>query len=239
MMIKVVILEDQDQQAEQTMEFLRRYERQTTDSIVMERYSRAIDLLESYRCDADILLLDIQVPDMLGIEAAKRLRQMDENVVIMFVTSFDQYAVEGYSVQAMDYILKPLSYAPFSAKLARALRMVRQRQAEGVMLSVKTKSEIHRFPSSRLAYIEVVNHTLVFHLTDGTVLKQWGSLGSFEEQLAGNRFVRCNSGYLVNLKYVESVEGDCVIVKGIPLKISAPKRKDFLRAVAQYKGGSR
>lgn len=238
-MVKVVILEDQDQQAAYTMEYLRRFEQENELSFCIERYDRAITLLDNYRCDADILLLDIQVPDMLGIDVAKRIRQIDENVIIIFVTSFDQYAVEGYSVQAMDYILKPLAYAPFSAKLARALRLVKQRQAEGSVVNVKTRTEIYRIPSSRLAYIEVVNHTLVFHLTDGMVLKQWGSLGSVEEQLDGDHFVRCNSGYLVNLKYVESVERNCVIVKGTPLKISAPKRKDFLRAVAQYKGGSR
>lgn len=238
-MIKIVILEDEDRQAELTVEFLRRYEKENGDSIEVKRYDRAIDLLDNYRCDADILLLDIQVPDMLGIEAAKQLRRMDANVIIMFVTNLAQYAIEGYSVEAMDYILKPLSYAPFSAKLARAIRAVKRRQTEGVVVQVRAKTEIHRFPSSRLAYIEVVNHTLVFHLTDGTVLKQWGSLGSFEEQLEGDHFVRCNSGYLVNLKYVESVEGGNVIVKGTPLKISTPKRKEFLRAVAQYKGGGR
>ena len=238
-MIKIVILEDEEQQAARTIEFLRCYEKENGDPFDVKRFDRAIDLVDNYRCDADILLLDIQVPDMLGIDAAKRLREMDENVIIMFLTSYAQYAIEGYSVEAMDYILKPISYASFSAKLARAIRMVRQRQAEGTMVSIKTKSEIHRFPSSGLTYIEVVNHTLVFHLTDGTALKQWGSLGTFEKELADDHFVRCNSGYLVNLKYVESVEGDCVILKGIPLKISAPKRKEFLRAVAQYKGGSR
>lgn len=238
-MVKIVILEDEDQQAKQTLDFLRRYEQESKESFTIERYSQAISLLESYRCDADILLLDIQVPDMLGIDAAKKLREMDESVIIMFITNLAQYAIEGYSVEAMDYILKPLAYASFSAKLARALRVVEQRHAEGVTISIKSKSAFRRISSSQLAYIEVVNHTLVFHLTDGSVLKQWGSLGAFQQLLEGDHFVRCNSGYLVNLKYVESVEGDSVVVKGSFLKISAPKRRDFLRAVSQYKGGSR
>lgn len=238
-MFKIVILEDEYRQAEQTIEFLDRYEKQNGESFVVERYSRSLELLDNYRCDADILLLDIQVPDMLGIEAAKKIRQIDTNAIIMFITNLAQYAIDGYSVEAMDYILKPLSFAPFSTKLARALRVVKQRQAEGVAVSVKTKTGISRFFSSSLSFIEVINHTLVFHLTDGTVLKQWGSLGSYEAQLEGEHFARCNSGYLVNLKYVESIEGDYVIVNGSPLKISAPKRKDFLREVAQYKGGSK
>lgn len=238
-MVKIIVLEDEDRQAEQTMGFLRRYEQENGQPIYVKRYSRAIDLVEHYHCDADILLLDIQVPDMLGIDAAKELRKMDSNVIIMFVTNLAQYAIEGYSVEAMNYILKPLAYAPFAANLARALRVIHQRQAEGVTINVKSKTDIRRISSSKLAYIEVVNHTLVFHLSDGSILKQWGSLGAFEMQLAGEHFVRCNSGYLVNLKYVEGIEGDNVIVKGDALKISAPKRKDFLRAVAQYMGGSR
>ena len=238
-MIKIILLEDQDKQAEAIMGLLRRYEEKNEESFDVKRYGRGSDLLENYNCDADILFLDIQVPDMLGIEVAKQIRQKDNTVIIMFVTSFSQYAIEGYSVDAMDYILKPVSYAPFSAKLARAVRVIKQRQTEGVMMSVKTKTSIRRFPSSKLAYIEVINHTLVYHLTDGSVLSQWGSLGHVEEQLQESYFVRCNSGYLVNLRYVESIEGNYVIVNGDSLKISAPKRKEFLGAVAQYKGGSR
>lgn len=236
-MFKIVILEDEDRQAELTVEYLHRYERESGDPINVERYSRAIDFLESYRCDADVVLLDIQVPDMLGIDAARRLRQIDKIAIIMFVTNLDQYAIEGYSVNALDYILKPLSYASFSVKLARALRIVKQRQSGGTMISIKTKSGLHRFPSAGLAYIEVINHTLAFHMTNGTVFKQWGSMATYEELLEKEHFVRCNSGYLVNLKFVESVDGSCVTVKGTPLKISTPRRKEFLKAVAQYKGG--
>ena len=148
-MFKIVILEDEDRQAEQTIEFLHRYEKQNGDSFVVERYCRSLELLDNYRCDADILLLDIQVPDMLGIEAAKKIRQIDENAIIMFITNLAQYAIDGYSVEAMDYILKPLSFVPFSTKLARALRVVKQHQAEGVAISVKTKTGISRFSSSR------------------------------------------------------------------------------------------
>lgn len=238
-MIKIILLEDQDKQAEAITGLLRRYEEKNGECFEVVRYSRAIDLLENYSCDADILLLDIQIPDMLGIEVARRLRQKDTTVIIMFVTSFSQYAIEGYSVEAMDYILKPVSFAPFSAKLARALRVIKQRQTEGIMMSVKTKTNIRRFPSSKLAYIEVINHNLIYHLTDGTILSQWGSLGRVEEELREYYFVRCNSGYLVNLRYVETIKGNYVIVNGDSLKISAPKRKEFLGAVAQYKGGSR
>ena len=105
---------------------------------MLETYDRAFKLLDAYRSDVDLIFLDIQVPDMMGIDAARRIRDVDQEVMIIFVTNLTQYAIDGYSVRAFDYILKPLNYFSFSKKLRRALRMLSYRSNE-LHLDIKTK----------------------------------------------------------------------------------------------------
>lgn len=237
-MINIVILEDQTEQAERLAKMLEKYASSHPDfSYTLKRYDRSIPLLTEYKCDADILFLDIQVPDMLGMEAAKRIRAMDSNVMIIFITMLTQYAIEGYSVGAFDYVLKPIRYDEFSTKMDRVCRMLAH-QNTAQTLELRTKEEIRRVSADDIAYIEVANHDILIH-TDGEVIRQWGNLKSYEDKLASAHFVRCNACYLVNLKYVRGINGDTVTVGKDELAISKAKRKDFLIAVAQYKGGSR
>jgi DNA-binding LytR/AlgR family response regulator len=107
-----------------------------------------------------------------------------------------------------------------------------------VVIDVKTRNGNLRLSDDMIFYIEVSNHDVFIHMGE-RVVKQWGSLSKYEEQLRSAHFARCNSCYLVNLKYVCGVRGDMVLVGEEELTISKPKRKEFLNALAQYKGGSR
>lgn len=237
-MYKIGLLEDEQEQAERLLGFLERYrDAHPGFSYTIQRYGRAMDLLDHYDRDCDLLFLDIRLPDMTGMEAAHRIREVDRRVMIVFVTSLTQYAIEGYSVQAFDYIVKPISYEPFSAKLERAVRVLSYRQT-GVVLDIKTREGGLRLTSDMIHYLEVFDHDLLIHTDDG-VIKQWGSLSKYEKQLEGAHFARCNSCYLVNLKYVRGVYGDEVVVGEDRLSVSKSRRKEFLQALAQYKGGGR
>lgn len=235
--MKIGILEDEAQQSKLLTEYLVRFKQEHTDFFYsLDVYDRAWKLLEQYRCDTDLLLLDIRVPDMLGMEAARRIRAIDQNVMIVFVTNLTQYAIEGYAVNAFDYVLKPLVYDAFCAKMARVLRVLSYRAA-GVSVELKSREGGRRVLASAITYIEIANHDILVH-TGTETIRQWGTLSKFEEQLRDAHFVRCNTCYLVNLKYVRGVKGDKVLVGEDALAISKPRRKEFLCALAQYKGGS-
>lgn len=236
-MLKLVILEDEPSQMDKLTSYLSRYREDHPDFIyTLSTYQRGIDLLTEYKRDADIIFLDIRVPDMLGIDVARKLRESDGNVMIIFVTSLSQYAVDGYAVDAFDYILKPISYPSFSAKLARALRKLSYRTPKAV-LDIRTKASGTRIPAEAVVYIESSGHDIFIHTGDET-FKQWGTLGKLEASLRDAHFARCDTSYLVNLKFVQSIRKDEVVVNGTALPISRGRRKDFLAALAQYEGGS-
>lgn len=237
-MFRIVVLEDNPRDAERMQAMLERYAREHDGlECAVRHYDKPLPMLEEYRCDADLMFLDIQTPGMSGVEAAKRIRAMDDRVMLVFTTSLAQYAIEGYSVRAFDYILKPLAYDVFSVKLDRVFRML-ERQNSSASIEIGSKYDIHRIRVEDIVYIEVANHDVLVH-TAGEVYRQWGSLREIEAKLQGENFVRCNSCYLVNLRHVKRIHEDRVLVGRDELAISRPRRKDFLTAVAQYKGGSR
>ena len=237
-MLNIIILEDQAEQAERLSQMLKKYGEAHKDfSYNLKLYNRSIPFLTEYRCDADLLFLDIQIPDMLGMEAARRIRQMDNRVMIIFITMLTQYAIEGYSVGAFDYVLKPVRFEEFSVKMDRVCRML-SHQNISMSLDVRNKEEIRRINVDEITFIEVSNHDILIH-TDSEIIRQWGNLKSYEEKLSSVHFVRCSASFLVNLKYVRAVNGSTVIVHGHELSVSNGRRKEFLSALAKYKGGSR
>ncbi|MBQ8162522.1 MAG: response regulator transcription factor [Clostridia bacterium] len=237
-MLNITILEDQAEQTEHLKKLLGRYgDTHPGFACTLHTYDNPILFLDEYRCDMDILFLDIQMPDILGIDVAKKIRKKDERVMIIFITMLTQYAIEGYSVGAFDYVLKPVRYEEFSAKMDRACRMLSHRSSEKT-LEIRTKESTRRISVDRVTYLEVVNHDVIIH-TDTANYRQWGSLKLYEDQLQEEHFARCNVSYLINLKYVQGVTGTMVQVAGEDVPISKAKRKDFLAALAQYKGGSR
>lgn len=238
-MYKIVILEDEPSQARRMTEYLRKYESSLENaSFLIEHYRGGLALLDAYSCDADVVFLDICVPDMLGMDVARAIRDADPNVMIVFVTNLVEYAVEGYSVRAFDYIVKPVSYPMFQSKMDRIMRILTTRKTD-VSLKLKTKEGFVRVEADDILYLEVRNHAVYIHMEHGKSIRQWSSLGSFEKLLQKAYFVRCNSCYLVNLKYVQEIQGDSAIVAGQRLTISIPRRKAFIEAFSQYTGGSR
>lgn len=235
--MKIVILEDDTAQARQVNDYLLRYQQEHTEfQYTAKTYNSGRPLLEAYQPDTDLLLLDIQLPDMLGIDVAREIRRRDSRVMIVFITNLAQYAIEGYSVQAFDYVLKPVNYFSFSKKLERAIRVL-SHTGNDLKLEIKSKNGSRWIAVDEVTYIEVRSHELYIH-TEQESIRQWGTLAQYEAQLKPLHFIRCNASFLVNLKYVRTVIKDQVEVGRDLLPISRTFRKDFLNTLAQYKGGT-
>lgn len=236
-MINVAIIEDEEEQAQALSDCVQRYGREHGQEFTCVAYANAINFLENYKGTADIVFMDIRMPHMNGMNAAQRLRERDASVVIIFVTSLMQYAVDGYKVGALDFVVKPVEYGSFALTMRRAVEKVGRR--EGKRLVVNTPTGAVLLEADDIRYVEILRHHLVYHAVQGDY-DGYGTLVEVEKQLSGEPFARCNACYLVNLRYVTEVRGYSVWLGEEELRISHPKRKAFVEAFSAYTaGGSR
>lgn len=237
-MLRIAVAEDEDACARQLEEYLRRFEAEAGVTLSITRFADGMELTERYRPGWDLILLDVEMPRLDGISAAAEIRALDRAVQIIFITNMAQYAIKGYEVEALDYVLKPLSYYAFSLKLQKALRVLRTRDTRSLLLTVG--SETLRLGLSELYYVEVYNHQLRYHTAMGEHTTTGSrSLRDVCEELAGAPFALCNNCYLVNLQHVDGVKEDHVLVPGAQLKISRGRRKEFMQALLEYHRGGR
>jgi two-component system response regulator LytT len=232
-MIQLNLVEDDDAAAALLAAYAARYEQESGAKVSFIRYASGEDFLAHYQPGADVVFLDIELPGINGLAVAKQLRERDQNVALVFVTNMAQYAIKGYEVNALDYVLKPVEYFTFTAKLAKAMSY--RRNLMDYTLTIQHKDGASYLQASQLLYIEIRSHSLIYHTLSGDV-EGSGSLKMVEAQLGDARFVRCNSCYLVNLRYVSAVVSEDVYLGKVRLKISRPRRKDFLRRLVSYKG---
>ena len=234
-MIRVAIVEDDAEVQGVLQEYVRRYTRQYGTEFEVTVFADGVDILEDYRAVYDIIFLDVEMKHLDGMTTAERIRQMDADVILIFITNMAQYAIRGYEVDALDYVLKPVNYYQFSTKLSRAVQRVQRRRGGQVVLQL-AGGGIQLLDTADIYYLETHSRMLYYHTSKGEFAAR-ASLQSAEKQLAEYHFVRCNQCYLVNLAYVKGIENDFALVKNDRLEISRRQRTAFLTAVASYMGG--
>ena len=233
-MIRVAIVEDEAEIREQLMGYVQRYTRQYGTVFEVKTFADGLEILEDYRPVYDLILLDIEMKHLDGMETARRIRELDPEVMLVFITNMAQYAIKGYAVGALDYVLKPVPYFAFSQQLQKVEEQLRRRTRH--CLAVPVEGGLRRLDTSRIYYIESEGHRVHFYTEEGDFASP-GALKALEEKLADRPFARCNSGYLVNLAQVQAVQQNTVEVGPYELQVSRPKRKSFLAALTDYIGG--
>lgn len=237
-MAQIAVVEDNDAMRAQLCGFIAQYAQESGHQLDVTAFSDGAQLVEPYRPGFDIIFLDIEMPTLGGMPTAERIRRQDPDVVLVFVTNMAQYAIRGYEVDALDFVLKPVSYYQFSTKLERALQRIRRRRGGQVALQVS--GGVQLLDTDDILYLETRDRLLHYHTATDTWSVR-GSLLKAEKDLAAYHFTRCNQCYLVNLRHVRGVQDDLVQVgeeRLERLEISRRRRTAFLAALAAYVGGA-
>lgn len=233
-MIRIAIADDDAEDLKRLENMIRSVFQDSGEDCAVFPFPEGEDLLGEYNGSYDIIFLDVEMRWSNGIDVARAIRERDQDTVLIFVSRVAQYAVQGYSVDAMDYILKPLEYASFEKKLQKAVKHVLSHRAH--KLRIPTDGGFRWLSSDEIRYVEVFGHFLVYHTTEGD-LRVSGAIGPLEKELAPFHFIRCTRFSLVNLKYVTGVDGGDLLLGTDRVPVSRRRRKEIVDALLVYNGG--
>lgn len=234
-MYRIAIVEDDRGFVKELQQYLGQYASENGEEFDVALFYDGAEILENYTPKYDLILLDIEMPKVNGMDAAEKIREVDENVVLMFITNMAQYAIRGYSVGALDFVMKPITYYTFSMKIKRALKRVQKKELPSILLTLP--DGVKKLEVRQIYYLEIQNRMLHYYTEEGEFVVR-GSLQSAEKVLPSNVFAKCNHWYLVNLMHVTAVRKNTASVGSHELEISRRNRAGFLRALAEYMGGN-
>lgn len=229
--MRIAIVDDEESIRVQVKNLVESYCKEKAIFVECVLYAEAVSLLKHYKANFDAIFFDIKMPGYNGLEAAELLRKQDTNTAIVFITNLKQYAIRGYSVDAIAFVAKPIVPYDFFVLMNKIVQKGKLRSFNSI--TVKTQDGIKMMDVRDILYIETIKHRLIFHTVQGDT-ETWGTLIATEEQLPKNAFSRCNVCFLVNLQHVHSINKDIVMVGTIPLKIARSRKQEFMDSLAKY-----
>lgn len=230
--MNVCIVEDEQAQADELKNYIKKYEKLSNESFHITHLFDGLDLVEDYDGSWDIILLDIQMKHLDGMKAAERVREIDKDVIIIFVTSTVQYAVQGYAVDALGYVLKPVSYVQFSQIFDKAVGKLAAKKKR-TWIKVADGERQLKIDCDSVYCIESQRNNVIIHTNHEDYVMP-GPLKKYEAMLMEHGFSKCHNAYIINLSFVEGVKKEEVLLtndKRYP--ISRAKKKEFMTALAE------
>lgn len=244
-MIKIAFCDDDLSTLTEIHILLDRYRVENNQDITYTAFQSPLDLLANIEKGVrfDILLLDVIMPGENGIDTAKEIRQYDESVKIIFLTSSSEFAVQSYTVDTYFYHLKPIEAENFFHLMDSVIGECQKSQRQSLIL--RCKSGISRINLDKLEYCEIIGHTLFFHMNNGTVTESTGSMDELCRLLSPyENFLRPHRSYLINMDYISSIShkaiamdslakipiphGKCTEMKEIYLEYASRRKQVFL-----------
>lgn len=203
--MKMAICEDDTTQQNILAAALDSYRTPAGEHVQYDIYRNGLDLLASINTHLyDVLLLDILMPGFTGIETAREIRESNEKIPIIFLTTSQEFAIESYRVHAFDYLMKPVDQNALFETLDRAYAMMESTLEKSIM--VQTTKAVYVLFLSQIEFVEINNRTLSFHLIDGTVKSISGRLSDYEDALLGHsEFLKVHRSYIINMDFMKAL----------------------------------
>jgi two-component system response regulator LytT len=197
--------------------------------VVVDAYSDGNQLLAAFdKKPYDVLFLDIEMPAMDGITLAKKLRERSDSIYIVFLTGHVEYALEGYEVNALRYLTKPVQ----EEKLREVLRFVMDQSTSKKQLMIKEDGEELLLNIADIVYFEAQNQYVMIYTTEGEHLVRY-NIGDFEEQLKADGFFRVHRGYLISLAKVKKLVKSEVLMDGGNGEVSVPVSRSNVKPLKE------
>ncbi len=234
-MIRVAIVEDTKPDQDRLIALIDEWKASHDSIIVTDAYPDAVAFLEQGAETSDIVFMDIRMPYMSGMEAAQKLRKVNTCSVLIFLTTLAGYAIQGYAVDAMDFIVKPIRREHFAAVFSKAIRLCEGKRQH---ITITTKTQTLKVNTDEILYIEAFAHDKIYHMGSQTYVVQ-EDMDSLLSRLPPG-FFRCHRSYIVNLKNIEAIGKDTVKLagSGLLVPVSRSRRSELVAALTRYYAGT-
>lgn len=210
MKYKIAICDDFDADRQYVLNMVNHWAFSANHMVHTDIFTSAENFLFHYadESDYDILLLDIEMGAMNGVDLAKTIRKINDAVQIVFITGFPDFIAEGYEVSALHYLMKPVSEEKLRTVLDKAISNLAKAEKR---LCITFDRQTDYIPLSQITYIEAQKQYVMIY-TDGKAYRMKSSLADTEKQL-DEYFFKCQRSFIVNLRHIKRIKGDCVVLK--------------------------
>ncbi|WP_186756823.1 LytR/AlgR family response regulator transcription factor [Echinicola salinicaeni] len=245
MKIKCIAVDDEPLALDLICSFIE----QTSFLSLEAKFENAIDALSFVHShEVDLIFLDIQMPDLSGMELARVLDSNKQSNVprIIFTTAYNQFAIEGYKVDAMDYLLKPFSYEEFLKSCTKAYHFFESKSSQSntsadnpqqSYIFIKVEYQLVKVVLKDILYVEGYKDYVKVHLADrSSPLLSLTSLKNMEEILPENQFMRIHRSYIISLDHIQSITKNTVNISNTTIAVSENYKDNFLQFVNKWIG---
>ena len=238
--IKIALCDDE----KPIRDYIEKCVREVNPDALVSQYSDASNMV-SASFDADILFLDIQMPGMDGMKAARILRTMGNKTILVFVTAVEEYVFQAFDVGAVQYIVKPFDRNKLIETIKRAIDLAGERMSIEEALSetkdsadnesflIKAGGVNRKIILADISYAEVLEHRIILHMKDREQIEYYGKMSDLEK-VAGDDFFRVHRAYLINLSCVKSYDAKTVTVQGEEIPVARGKYQELVKSYLSY-----
>lgn len=227
-MIKCAIVEDEEEFIQILKQYMDSFQKQNNCFIELSIFRNGQEILDSNQ-KFDLIFMDIDMPIMDGMTAAKKMRELDSQFVLVFITNLANLAIKGYEVNAIDFVIKPLNYFEFSVKLKKVIDIYLKKKSHYVRF-MSNDRVMYRVLCSSITYVEIKGHNITVHANTNCIFV-YGTLKSFMEKLNDDKFMLINKYYLVNTIHIVSFDSNSSMVildDGTELQCSRSNKKKII-----------
>lgn len=204
--------------------FIKRYKDETGLNVQVLSYDNGEKLLRHYPFEMDLIFLEIPFTKMNGIEIARRIREVDAHVGIIFLTTVLNHVLEAYEVRADNYLIKPLRYARFLKEVEQA----RARRGQNRFFIEANNNGVYKIYTKSICYIETEGHNTRIH-TEADSILSYKRMKEHEQTFFEQYFVRCHTGFIVNLLFFEKLEqNDIILSSGERIPVSRHRKNEVV-----------